>query len=206
MPQCGFSAQVVQILDASARPRTSTFCGLAPRRDQGVLAVADIPQLYVGRVRRRPRHRPRDAESRRADGDVRRRRHRLRQGEAAQRRRPALFHLVVRRSSARRQKHSVPCLSSRGSSFAGAYPGSEPRNTTYLRSERDTPYTSARVRPGRHSNSRISPYVRSTRARSDFPRRSFQARPRALDFKCVRLAGTNEAVRCLGKEEGGQAD
>ena len=70
-PQCGFSAQVVQILDHLG----ADFVGVnvlqndaAARRHQDLLRLADHPAaLREGRVRRRLRHRARDVPGRRAE-------------------------------------------------------------------------------------------------------------------------------------------
>ena len=75
MPQCGFSGRVVQILDSLVDDYT-TVDVLAdsgdPRRDQGVLVVADDPaDLPEGRVPRRLRHRQRDVRHRRAAREAR---------------------------------------------------------------------------------------------------------------------------------------
>ena len=87
MPQCGFSAQVDHIL----RGLGVDFKDVNVLQDMAIrdgikayLELADrAAALRQGRVRRRLRHRPRDAGSGRADGDVRRKGRRLRQVEAA---------------------------------------------------------------------------------------------------------------------------
>jgi len=48
-PQCGFSMQVVQILDTSARPtrRSMSWPTMRFARESRVLELADDPQLYI---------------------------------------------------------------------------------------------------------------------------------------------------------------
>ena len=75
-PQCGFSGQVVQILDHLG----VTYKGLnvldsdgVARRHQGLFELADhSAALREGRVRRRLRHRARDVPGRRIAADAER--------------------------------------------------------------------------------------------------------------------------------------
>ena len=75
-PMCGFSGQVVQILDYLGVPyqgrQRARGPGAAPGH-QGLLELADDPAaLRQGRVRRRLRHHPRDVPGRRAAAASRR--------------------------------------------------------------------------------------------------------------------------------------
>ncbi len=69
-PQCGFSGQVVQILDylgIDYKGVNVLDLQRAEARDQGIFQLADDPAaLRQGRVRRRLRHHPRDVPGRRA--------------------------------------------------------------------------------------------------------------------------------------------
>ncbi len=82
-PQCGFSGQVVQILDhVGVGYKGLNVLESAELRD-GIKTYSNwptIPQLYVkGRICRRLRHHPRDVPGRRvADVDGRKGRHRQR--------------------------------------------------------------------------------------------------------------------------------
>ena len=79
-PQCGFSGQVVQILDhigVDYKGLNVLECRRSAQRHQGLLELADhSAALRQGRVRRRLRHRPRDVPGRRIAAAVCRQGHR----------------------------------------------------------------------------------------------------------------------------------